>query len=119
MWINPREIAGNRIEDDGNGYTDDVYGFDFVNRDGSVYDGTSDDHGTHVAGIVGKLCVYMHVYVCGCMGAKQQQQGLCCEALWRSLCENTATNMDCCSGCSSSSGSSVVSSKSWYGRPYA
>jgi subtilisin family serine protease len=50
---NPGEIAGNGIDDDGNGYVDDLNGWDFVNNDSSIYDGTGDDHGTHVAGTIG------------------------------------------------------------------
>ena len=50
---NPGEIAGNGADDDGNGYVDDVYGWDFANNDASVFDGTTDDHGTHVAGTIG------------------------------------------------------------------
>ena len=50
---NPGEIAGNGVDDDGNGLVDDVYGFDFANNDASVFDGASDDHGTHVAGTIG------------------------------------------------------------------
>ena len=50
MWINPGEIAGNNIDDDGNGYIDDVYGYDFVNNDGDPFDDNS--HGTHVAGTI-------------------------------------------------------------------
>ena len=50
MWTNPGEIAGNSIDDDGNGYIDDVYGWDFVNNDNDPYDGHS--HGTHVAGTI-------------------------------------------------------------------
>lgn len=49
----PGEIAGNGIDDDGNGYVDDVNGWDFFNNDASVFDGRTDDHGTHVAGTVG------------------------------------------------------------------
>jgi subtilisin family serine protease len=41
------------IDNDGNGYIDDVHGWDFFNDDNSVYDGFSDDHGTHVAGTIG------------------------------------------------------------------
>lgn len=52
---NPGEIAGNRKDDDRNGYVDDVYGWDFAGRNSSVYDGTSDDHGTHVAGTIGAV----------------------------------------------------------------
>jgi subtilisin family serine protease len=53
IWVNPNEIASNRLDDDGNGYVNDVYGWDFANNDNSVYDGTADDHGTHVAGTIG------------------------------------------------------------------
>jgi len=52
---NPNEIAGNGIDDDGNGYIDDVYGWDFDGGDNSVFDGKFDDHGTHVAGIIGAV----------------------------------------------------------------
>ena len=49
-----RETADNGVDDDGNGYIDDVYGWDFVNNDKTVYDGgTEDKHGTHVAGTIG------------------------------------------------------------------
>ena len=50
IWVNTREIAGNGIDDDGNGYIDDVRGWDFVDRDNSPLDGGS--HGTHVAGTI-------------------------------------------------------------------
>ncbi|MDP4291430.1 MAG: S8 family peptidase [Bacteroidota bacterium] len=52
---NPYEIAGNRKDDDRNGYIDDVYGWDFVKNDNTVFDGLNDDHGTHVAGILGAV----------------------------------------------------------------
>ena len=54
---NPGEIAGNKIDDDRNGYVDDVHGWDFAHDNASVYDGgakgSADDHGTHVAGTIG------------------------------------------------------------------
>ena len=53
IWTNPFEIAGNRIDDDRNGYVDDIHGWDFNSGDATVYDGTGDDHGTHVAGTIG------------------------------------------------------------------
>ncbi|MEY3019332.1 MAG: hypothetical protein RLZZ272_316, partial [Actinomycetota bacterium] len=54
VWINPGEIAGNGLDDDGNGFVDDVHGWDFYNDDATVYDGPGlDDHGTHVAGTIG------------------------------------------------------------------
>ena len=47
------EIAGNGVDDDGNGLIDDVYGWDFDGNNNTVFDGTGDDHGTHVAGTIG------------------------------------------------------------------
>ena len=51
MWINENEISGNGIDDDSNGYVDDVYGYDFANNDGDPFDDSN--HGTHVAGTIG------------------------------------------------------------------
>ncbi len=51
--VNPGEIAGNGKDDDGNGYIDDVQGWDFDGNNNTVFDGTQDDHGTHVAGTIG------------------------------------------------------------------
>ena len=53
IWHNPFEIAGNGIDDDGNGFVDDVTGWDFENNDASTFDGVGDDHGTHVSGTIG------------------------------------------------------------------
>ena len=50
---NPGETAGDGIDNDGNGYVDDVYGWDFANNDNSTFDGLTDDHGTHVSGTIG------------------------------------------------------------------
>lgn len=47
------DVALNGLDDDGNGYIDDVNGWDFANGDNSIFDGASDDHGTHVAGTIG------------------------------------------------------------------
>ncbi len=51
--VNPGETANNGIDDDLNGYIDDVEGWDFANNDKTVFDGAGDDHGTHVAGTIG------------------------------------------------------------------
>lgn len=53
FWENPAEIPDNGIDDDGNGFIDDTRGWDFSRDDKSTYDGTQDDHGTHVAGTIG------------------------------------------------------------------
>ncbi len=53
IWTNPGEIPGNGIDDDGNGFIDDVHGYDFVNDDGDPMD--DHWHGTHVAGTIGAV----------------------------------------------------------------
>ena len=51
VWVNPGEIAANGIDDDGNGFIDDVNGWNFLNDDNDVVDGYG--HGIHVNGIIG------------------------------------------------------------------
>ncbi len=53
IWTNPGEIAGNGIDDDGNGYIDDVHGWDFINNDNDPMD--DNGHGTHCAGVIGAV----------------------------------------------------------------
>lgn len=61
IWVNPGEIADNKIDDDANGYIDDVSGWDFIDNDNDVspipnsasFDETVVLHGTHVAGTIG------------------------------------------------------------------
>ena len=50
IWNNPKEIAGNGIDDDGNGYVDDLIGWNFVANNNKPWD--DDGHGTFVAGII-------------------------------------------------------------------
>lgn len=63
LWRNSKEIAGNNIDDDNNGYVDDIVGWDFVSNDNKPYDlktdlmtmltsGGNPGHGTHCAGNV-------------------------------------------------------------------
>lgn len=66
IWVNPGEVPGNGIDDDNNGFVDDINGWDFAHNDATVFDytepsyppsggyaGDVDDHGTHVAGTIG------------------------------------------------------------------
>jgi subtilisin family serine protease len=53
IWTNPLEVAGNGRDDDGNGYVDDVHGWDFVDNDNRPQDGFY--HGTFVSGIIGAV----------------------------------------------------------------
>ncbi len=53
IWSNPGEIPGNGIDDDGNGYVDDIHGIDPGENDSDPMDHVG--HGTHVAGIMGAV----------------------------------------------------------------
>ena len=66
IWTNPGETPNNGVDDDANGFVDDVNGWDFAHNDNTVFDyteptyppssnysGDVDDHGTHVAGTIG------------------------------------------------------------------
>jgi len=57
MWRNPGEIPGNGIDDDANGYVDDVYGIDAVSNDSDPIDDRISFiyHGTACAGIIGAV----------------------------------------------------------------
>jgi ELWxxDGT repeat protein len=50
VWTNAGEVAGNGVDDDGNGFVDDVRGWDFANNDNDPLD--RGGHGTHVAGTI-------------------------------------------------------------------
>lgn len=55
-WVNTDEIPNNGRDDDRNGYIDDRFGYDFYNRDATVFDAADgDEHGTHVAGTIGAV----------------------------------------------------------------
>ena len=56
LWVNPEEVAGNGKDDDGDGYVDDVHGYDWVDHkpDGAaITTGDSPWHGSHVSGTIG------------------------------------------------------------------
>ena len=53
IWTNPGEVPGNGIDDDGNGFIDDYYGWDFFFNDSDPFD--ENGHGTHTAGTIGAV----------------------------------------------------------------
>jgi subtilisin family serine protease len=57
LYTNPGEIAGNGIDDDGNGFVDDVHGWDFRDNDNNPSDPSTvcSSHGTHTAGTIGAV----------------------------------------------------------------
>lgn len=62
VWHNTKEIPGNGVDDDNNGYIDDVIGYDFADKDALPFDKMTDmridgnpGHGTHCSGVVGAV----------------------------------------------------------------
>ena len=50
VWVNKAEAEGSEgVDDDGNGYVDDIYGYNFINNSPDII---PDDHGTHIAGVI-------------------------------------------------------------------
>jgi hypothetical protein len=54
FWTNSFDPVDG-VDNDGNGYVDDVHGWDFDKNDNTTFDGTQDDHGTHVSGTIGAI----------------------------------------------------------------
>ena len=52
MWVNEDEIPGDGIDNDGNGFIDDVNGWNFIDNNNQLYTGKEDNHGTHAAGTI-------------------------------------------------------------------
>lgn len=71
MWTNTGEIPDNGIDDDGNGYIDDIHGYDFYNRTAKIVPGS---HGTHVAGTVAAVN-NNGIGVCGVAGGSGKGDG--------------------------------------------
>lgn len=71
LYVNEAELNGRPgVDDDGNGYIDDIYGYNFVSGNGKV---SADSHGTHVAGTVGARN-NNGIGVCGVAGGNGRSQ---------------------------------------------
>lgn len=72
MWVNTKEIPGNGIDDDKNGYIDDIYGFNCILNNGFIIPGT---HGTHIAGTIAAVN-NNGIGVCGIAGGSGNGDGV-------------------------------------------
>ena len=73
IWVNEAELNGvEGVDDDGNGYVDDIHGFNFVNYTGEI---EPMEHGTHVAGTIGAIN-NNGLGVCGVAGGSGNNDGV-------------------------------------------
>ncbi len=116
VWRNPGEIAGNGVDDDGNGYVDDVHGIDAVNHDSDPYD--DGDHGTGVAGIIGAVGNNQ----LGLTGAAWTVRIMALKALGSNLVGTNSTALECIQYAirmKTQYGVNIVAiNASWGGSPY-
>lgn len=78
MWVNEVELDGEPgVDDDGNGYVDDVYGYNFVRDNSTIH---PEAHGTHVAGTIAAVN-NNSIGVCGVAGGKYPEKGVSLMAL--------------------------------------
>ena len=73
MWVNEAELNGEPgVDNDGNGYVDDVYGYNFVRNNSTIH---PEAHGTHVAGTIAAVN-NNSIGVCGVAGGKYPEKGV-------------------------------------------
>ena len=78
MWVNQAELNGQKgVDDDGNGYVDDVYGYNFAKDQGDITwtDPEDSGHGTHVAGTISAVN-NNGIGVCGIAGGSGNNDGV-------------------------------------------
>ncbi|MDE5707316.1 MAG: S8 family serine peptidase [Alistipes sp.] len=77
MWINTKELNGSEgVDDDGNGYKDDIHGYNFVNNTNTfIYGGEAASHGMHVAGTISAVN-NNGKGVCGIAGGNGNKNGV-------------------------------------------
>lgn len=122
LYVNQHEIPGDNIDNDNNGYVDDVHGYDFWDDDGTPdISGSWESHGTHVAGIIGAKgdnCfggagVNWNVKIMAIRGTSSQESEviLAYDYVYQERLRYNRTNGD--------SGAYIVSTNSSFGVDYA
>jgi len=118
LYTNPGEIAGNGIDDDGNGFIDDVHGWDFRDNDNNASDPSAlcSSHGTHTAGTIGAV----GNNGIGVTGVAQQVQIMPLRAFFPMLIFCTAQDVDLIEAMGYMALMRVpISNNSWGGGPFS
>ena len=110
MWRNPDEVPGNGVDDDGDGFVDDVFGINAITGTGDPFD--DNNHGTHVSGTIGAAAndghphvgVTWHVRLMGCKFLSAQGFGALSDAI---TCIDYAVNKG-----------AKIMNNSWGGGPF-
>lgn len=89
MWVNPGEIAANGVDDDSNGYVDDIYGINAITNSGNPMD--DNNHGTHVAGTIAAVGNNS----AGITGVVQQAKIIACKFLSASGSGSSSDSLKC------------------------
>lgn len=118
LYTNPGEIAGNGVDDDGNGFVDDVHGWDFRDNDNDPSDPSlvCASHGTHTAGTIGAV----GNNGIGVTGVAQQVQIMPLRAFYPSFIFCTAQDSDLIEAIGYMALMRVpISNNSWGGGPFS
>lgn len=78
-WVNTGEVNGNRVDDDGNGYVDDYYGWNFVDNNNSMTPKWS--HGTNVAWVIGAIN-NNDIWIAGILSDVEIMPIIACRSEW-------------------------------------
>ena len=110
MWVNEAELNGTPgVDDDGNGYVDDVYGWNFVRGNATI---VGEDHGTHVAGTVAAVN-NNGIGVCGVAGGTGHDDGARIMALQIFEGNESVGDTDAESFVYAADNGAVISQNSW------
>eukprot|EP00873_Tetraselmis_striata_P028308 jgi/Tetstr1/448572/TSEL_035821.t1 len=110
LWVNAGEVPGDGIDNDGNGWIDDVHGFNFDAYNGDVSDMTG--HGTHIAGVIGAMADDAF----GISGVNKQVSIMTCKVLNRNG-KGFYTNVIKCIDYCSANGAKITSMSLGFATP--
>ena len=113
LWVNPNEIANNQIDDDENGYIDDIHGVNVIDGTGNPLD--DNNHGTHVAGIIAATGNNQ----IGTSGVLQNAKIISCKFIDSSGSGNISDAISCLDYLANLKANVIATNNSWGGSDYS